>query len=102
MKIINCQLGMSKVVGRFPRSVVYVVADPIHEVVQFPVPKFGVEDRLNFEFWDVVHMDGQRGGHDAARERVGHVGLQEADVEYIMNLHGRWKIQSKSRGQLSQ
>ena len=49
MKIINCQLGMSKVVGRFPRSVVDVVADPIHEVIQLAVPKFGVEDRLNLE-----------------------------------------------------
>ena len=92
MKIINCQLGMGKVGGRLPRSVVYVVADPMHEVLQFPVPKFGVEDRLNLEFWDAVHMDGQEGGHDAARECVRHVGLQEADVEYIMNLHGRWKI----------
>ena len=80
---------MSKVVGRLPRSVVDVVADPIHEVVQFSVSKFGVEDRLNLEFWDVVHMDGQRGGHDAATECVGHVGLQVAYVEYIMNLHGR-------------
>ena len=68
MKIINRQLGMSKVGGRLPRSVVYVVADPIHEVVQFSVPKFGVEDRLNLEFWDAVHMDDQRGGHDAARK----------------------------------
>ena len=92
MKIINCQLGMSKVVPRFPRSNIDIVTDPIHEVVQLPVPKFGVEDRLNLESRDAVHMDGQRGGHDAARERVGHVGLQEADVEYIMNLHGRWKI----------
>ena len=88
----NCRLGMSKAVGRFPRSVVDVVADPIHEVVKFPVPKFGVEDGLNLEFWDVVHMDGQRGSHDAAWECVGHVGLHEADVEYIMNLNGRWKI----------
>ena len=69
MKIINCQLGMSKVVGRFPRSVVYVVADPIHEVVQFAVPKFGVEDRLNLELWNAVHMDG-RGG---ATTRPGNV-----------------------------
>ena len=87
MKIINCQLGMSKVVGRLPRSVVDVVADPIHEVVQLAVPKFGVEDRLNLELWNTVHMDGQRGSHDAARECVWHMGLQEADVEYIMNLH---------------
>ena len=83
---------MSKVVGRLPRSVIDVVADPIHEVVQFPVPKFGVKDRLNLALWDAIHMDGQRGGHDATRECVWHVGLQVADVEYIMNLHGRWKI----------
>ena len=87
MKIINCQLGMSKVVGRLPRCVVYVVADPIHEAVQLAVPKFGVEDRLNLELGNVVHMDGQRGSHNATMECVWHMELEEADVEYIMNLH---------------
>ena len=66
---------MSKVVGRLPRSLIDVVTDPIHEVVQLPVPKFGVEDNLNLELRDAIHMNGQRGGHDAAREWVWNMGL---------------------------
>ena len=75
MKCINFQLSMSKVVGRLPRSLLNVVTDPIHEVLQLSVPKFGVWYRLNLEFRDVVHIDGERGGHDSAREGVWNMGL---------------------------
>ena len=77
MKISNCQLGMSKVVPRLPRSVIDVVTDPIHEVVQLPVPKFGVEDRLNLELRDAVHMDVRHGfcrGNDS--------GLRATSLSY--------------------
>ena len=62
MKIINYQLSMSKVVGKLPRSLIVVVTDPVHQVEEFLVPEFGVEERLNLEFRDTIHMDGQRGG----------------------------------------
>ena len=87
---------MSKVVGGFPRSLVDVVTDPVDKIVQLPVPELGVEDRLNLKLRDPIDVERWRCSYDAAWELVWNMGLQEADVENRMDLHGRWKIEMES------
>ena len=42
---------------------------------------------MNLEFGDAINVEGQRGSHDAAREGVWNMGLQETDVEDKMDLN---------------
>ena len=91
MKLVDCERGVSQVDSWLPGVLRVIVADPIHEVVQLAVPKLGVEDLVNLELGKPVHLSGQGRGHDTARERGGHVQLQQADMEHRMDLHGAWQ-----------
>ena len=70
MKIPDCERGVSQVDSWLPGALRIIVADPIHEVVEPAAPKLGVEDHVNLELGQPVHLTGQGRGHDTARERV--------------------------------
>ena len=91
MKLPDCKRGVSQVDSWLPGLLRNIVADPIHEIVQLAAPKIGVEDLVNLELGKPVHLSGQGWGHDAARERVRHVQLEQADMEHRMDLHGVWQ-----------
>ena len=60
----------------------------VHELLG-TAPKHGVEDQVNLELGEPVHLDWQGRGHDASRERVRHMRLEQADMEQRMNFHRR-------------
>ena len=66
-------LGIYNIFGRFPGPVRGVVANPVHEILQFAAPKSRIEDRMDFKLRKAVHLDGKGDLHDAARERVLHM-----------------------------
>ena len=63
-----------------PRVLRIIVADPIDEVEE--LAKLGVEDLVNLELGKPVHLSGQGRGHDTARECVGHVQLEQANMAH--------------------
>ena len=67
-----------------------IVDHPIDEVLKLSAIESRIEDRMDLKLRKPVHLDGQRGLHDAAWKRVGHMGFQEADMEYRMDMHG-WR-----------
>ena len=48
---------------------------------------------MDLKLRKLVHLDGQRGLHDSAREHVRHMRFQEADMEHRMDVYGRGKSQ---------
>ena len=69
--------GMLGWVGwRFRGAFRRIVAHPIDQVLVLLPTESGIEDRISLKFKEPVHLDGQRGLHDAARERVRHVRLE--------------------------
>ena len=88
MKILDCVGCICQNSSRLPRTVRNVVADPVHIVLQLVAPNSGIKDRIDFKLLHTVHLECWRGGHDAAGERICHVGLQEADMKYGMNFNG--------------
>jgi len=98
MKGSNGEASIGKIRSRLPRVLRRIVAHPIHQIVEFAAPKSGIEDRINLELRQPVHLDGQRDLHDATRERVRHMRLQEADMKYGMDVHRRRQLEAKRRG----
>ena len=49
MKIRNCLPCASDVFRKFLGALRFVVADPIHQIVEFPSPDSGIEDTINLE-----------------------------------------------------
>ena len=90
----NREASMGKIRSRLLRFFRRIVAHPIHQIVEIAVPKSGIEDRMNLELKQTVHLDGQRRRHDTARERVRHMRFEEADMEYRMNMHRRWQLKA--------
>ena len=87
---------MIKVAGRFPRSFIHVVTDPVDKIVQLPVPEPRIKDRLNLELGNTIHVERKSRSDDAAWKLVWNMGLQEADVENWMDVHGGRVIETKS------
>ena len=51
-----------------------------------------VGDVADVTISEPIQNDPRQGrGHDTARERVGHVQLEQADMEHRMDLHGSWQ-----------
>ena len=73
MKGSNGEVSIGKIRCRLPRVLRRSVAQPIHEIVEFAAPKSGIEDRINLELGQTVHLDGQRDLHDSTPECVGHM-----------------------------
>ena len=97
MKLPDCERGVSQVDSWLR----VIVADPIHEVVQLAAPKLGVEDLVNLELGKPVHLTGQGRGHDTARERVGHVQLEEADMDGSSPDGSSWSVAAGACRQIS-
>ena len=71
-----------------------VVSDPIDKVDLAPKDLRG-QNLANFELRKAVHLDGRGNFLHSVGKRVCHMGLQKADVEYSLNLHGVRKSQAK-------
>ena len=80
-----------------PKSFRDVVSYPIDKIVQLASTDLGVQNLTDLKFRETVHMEGGRSGHDATKEFVGDMRLQEADVEDRMDKHGRREVEMKSR-----
>ena len=93
MKISYCRLGIGKISNRLPRSLTYVIPYPIYQILYFPATDPGVENLANFELWQAIHLDGKGNTLNAATKRGGHMWLQEADVEYWMDVHTGGEIE---------
>ena len=97
MEICDRVSSIAHVVGRFPRAVRFTEPDPVHEVKDLALHDFGIEDRGHLMLTLAVHHDRRRRRHDTARERIGIVWLQEADVEDGMDFDGGRQLQMVSR-----
>ena len=95
MKISYCRRGIGKICNRLPRSFRYIVPDPIDEILDFAAADLGVENLMIFELRQTVHLDGKGDSLNAAKKRVGHMRLQEADVEDGMDVHAGGEIESE-------
>ena len=97
MEISYCGPGIIKICHRLPRSLRNIVSHPIYKILNFAPSDPRVENVADFKLGQTVHLDGRRDLLDTAGERVGHMRLQEADVEDRMDMHGRRKIQAERR-----
>ena len=88
MKCRNCICRVGKIFCELPSALRLVVANPIHQVIEFAAPKSGIEDRINLKLKKAIHLDRQGDLHDGAREWAGHMRLEEADMEDRMDVHG--------------
>ena len=91
MEIGYCRLGIRKICHRLPRSFRNVISHPIDEILNLAPLDPGVENGPDLELGQAVHVERRRNGFDATRESIGHMWLQEADVEDRMDMHGRWE-----------
>ena len=88
MEICDRVSSIAHVVGRFPRSLRFIVPDPIDKIKDLAPHDLRVEDRGHLIFRRAVHNDRRRRRHDTTRECIGTVWLQEADVEDGMEFDG--------------
>ena len=91
VKLRNRIPGVGDVFRRFPGAFGFVVAHPVHQIVEFAAPESGIEDRINLELRFTIHLDGQRDIHDSTWECVGHMWLKKADMEHGVDVHGWWE-----------
>ena len=80
--------GIGRILHRLPRYLERIVTHPIHQVLKFAVEISRIEDVFHLKLRKTIHLGRKRGGHDAIRERVGHMRFQEADMEHRMDVHG--------------
>ena len=73
MKIRNRVCGVGDVFRSFPGAFKFVVAHPVHQIVEFAALESGIEERINLELRYTIHLDGKRDLHDSTWERVGHM-----------------------------
>ena len=81
--------------NRLPRSLRYIVPYPIDEILELAAADPGVENLTNLELWQTVHLDEKGNSLNATRKRVGHMRLQEADVEDGMDVHAGGEVESE-------
>ena len=81
MEICDRVSSIVHVVGRFPRTLRYIVPDPVDEVKNLAPHDLGVENFGHLIFWLAVHSDWRRRRHDTTRIGIGIVRLEKADVE---------------------
>ena len=74
-----------------------VVSHPIDKVEDLAPEDLGGEDFSDLELRKAVHLDGGGNFLHSVGKRVCHMGLQKADMEYKMNLHGGRKSQAKCK-----
>ena len=72
-----------------------VVSYPIDKIKDLAPKDLGGQNLADLELRKAVHLDGRGNVFHSVGKRVCHMGLQKADVEYRMNLHGGRKSQAK-------
>ena len=97
MEIRNGQTGVVQVHHRLPRQIRTVIPHPIHLVLEFAAEISRIHDEIDLKLRKTIHLGRKRRGHDAIRERVGHMRLREADMENWMEVHGSGQSQAIGR-----
>ena len=98
MEIGECISSIFHVVGRFPRTLGFIVSNPIDEVEELAPHDLRIQNCGHLMFRRAVHNDRRRRRHKTTWECVGIVRLQEADVEDGMDFQGRRQLQAIKRG----
>ena len=98
MEICDRVSSIVHVVGRFPRTLRFIVPDPIDEVKEPAPHELGIQNCGHLMVWRAVHNDRRWRRHDTTREGVGMVRLEEADVEDGMEFHRGRQLQAIRRG----
>ena len=62
---------MVEIIGWFPRTVTCVVFYPIHHILQLVASKSGIEDGINLELREPVHLDGEGNFVEYSFSRMG-------------------------------
>ena len=75
MEICDRVNNISHVVGRFPRTLRFIVPDPFDEVKELASHDLGFQICGHLMFWRAVHNDRRKRRHDTIWERVGIVQL---------------------------
>ena len=88
MEICDRVSSISHVVGRFPRTLRFIVPDLVDEVKELASHDLGIQNCGHLILWRAVHNDQRWRRHDTTGERVGMVRLEEADVEDRMDFQG--------------
>ena len=87
MKSSYCKFCIGKICYRLPRLLRFVVTHPIDKISDLASKDLGAENLSDLELRKTVDVDGRGNVFDAAWERVGHMRLQEADVEDRVDVH---------------
>ena len=98
MKGIHRLGGIVQCICALPRTVRFVVAHPIHEVLKVAAPDPQIHDSLHLELRDSIHFDRRWDVHDTSRESVGDMWFQETHMEKRINFYGRGESQAISQG----
>ena len=98
MQIGDCVNNIFHVVGGFPRTLRFIVSDPIDEVKELAPHELGIQNCGHLMVRRAVHNDRRRRRHVTTWEYVGIMRLQEADVEDGMDFEGRRQLQAIRRG----
>ena len=98
MKGIYRLFGIVRCICSLPRTVRFVGAHPIHEVVKVAAPNPRIQDSLHLELRYNIHLDRRWDVHDTSRESVGDMWLQETHMENTMDFYGRGESQAIRRG----
>ena len=72
-----------------------VVSYPIDKIEDLASEDLGGQNLADLELRKTVHLDGRGNFFYSVGKRVCHMGLQKADVEYKMNVHGGRKSEAK-------
>jgi hypothetical protein len=88
-------LGIREIFGWFPCSARDGPVLPVDEVLKLAAADPGIQDRFDFKFIVTVDSDWWRRVLDTAGDIVRMEGLEEADVEHRMDLHGRGKLEAE-------
>ena len=98
MEICDRARSISHVVGRFPRTLRFIVPYPVDEVKELASHNLGIQNCGHLMLWRAVHNDRRWRRHDTTWERIGMVRLEEVDVEDRMDFHRRRQLQTIRRG----
>ena len=98
MKIGDRISGIFQCICRARSAIRCIVAHPIHQILQFAAPKFGIQDRLYLELRDTIHLYGWSGRHDSSRESVGDMWFEETHTKIWVDFNGGRQPQAISLG----
>ena len=75
MKFIYCELCIFKIGHRLPRPLRSIVTDPIYQILKLALVELGVQNLLDLELGQTVHVEGGGDLLDSAWEFVCHMWL---------------------------